>query len=355
MKKTRIEDKRRYVERNEIPTLSDVAKFAGVSVMSVWRTMNGESAVSDGIRRKVAAAVEAMHYAPNHPARILAGAGTIRIGIIHNQDSRFLSEFLLSLSNQSVLNKVNLVIAEGTRVDEAGNAAASGVKVDGMIFLPSPYASTSAFRLPDIPVIVVGSPSVDERIGAVYGDDCEAAYKMTSHLIRLGHQRIGFISGPADNMASMRRLEGYRSAVIDKGADGSDHLVVCGDFTYQSGLHTTQRLLGLSNRPTAIFASSDNMAAAAIAVAHRLGLNVPSDLTVTGFGNTTIATSNWPELTTLKYPIADMAGLAIQALVRHVRAVREGRVPTVERSSMRLDIVRRQSDAAPRLRGGRRY
>lgn len=134
MKKTRIEDKRRYVERNEIPTLSDVAKFAGVSVMSVWRTMNGESAVSDGIRRKVAAAVEAMHYAPNHPARILAGAGTIRIGIIHNQDSRFLSEFLLSLSNQSVLNKVNLVIAEGTRVDEAGNAAASGVKVDGMIF-----------------------------------------------------------------------------------------------------------------------------------------------------------------------------------------------------------------------------
>jgi LacI family transcriptional regulator len=338
MKKYRIDNMCRSFDRGEIPTLADVARFAGVSVMSVWRTMNGESAVSERTRCKVAAALEAVHYAPNDQARILAGSRTVRIGVVHNQDPRFLSEFLLNLFNQSVVNNVNLVVTKD-------------IRVDGMIFLPSPYTDdlvTSAFREPDIPSVVVGSAFTDEHVSAVYGDDLEAAYKMTSHLIRLGHHRIGFISGPRDNMVSIRRLEGYRRAISENGVDGSDHLVVCGDFTYRSGLDTAQRLLDLSNRPTAIFASSDNMAAAAITVAFRLGLNVPSDLTVTGFGNTTIATLNWPELTTLKYPVADMAGLAIHALLRHVRAVREGRAPSAERSSMSLDIVRRQSDAAPR-------
>lgn len=343
MKKYRIDDTCRSFERGGIPTLADVASFAGVSVMSVWRTMNGESAVSERTRRKVAAALEALHYAPNEQARVLAGSKTVRIGVVHNQDSCFLSEFLLNLLDQSVANNVNLVVTKD-------------IRVDGMIFLPSPYTEnmvTSALRELDIPSVVVGSAFADEHVSAVYGDDREAAYKMTSHLIRLGHHRIGFISGPRDNIVGIRRLEGYRRAISENGVDVSDHLVVSGDFTYRSGLDTAQRLLDLSERPTAIFASSDNMAAAAVAVAFRRGLNVPSDLTVTGFGNTTIATSNWPELTTLGYPIADMAGLAIHALLRHVRAVREGRAPSVERSSMSLDIVRRQSDAAPRLRGGR--
>ncbi|MFJ1470517.1 LacI family DNA-binding transcriptional regulator [Massilia orientalis] len=343
MKKYRIDDTCRSFERGGIPTLADVARFAGVSVMSVWRTMNGESAVSERTRRKVVAAIEALHYAPNDQARILAGSRTVRICIVHNQDSRFLSEFLLNLLDQSVVNNVNLVVTKD-------------IRVDGMIFLPSPYTEdmvTSAFRELDIPSVVVGSALTDEHVSAFYGDDREAAYKMTSHLIRLGHHRIGFISGPRDNIVGIRRLEGYRRAISENGADVSDHLVVSGDFTYRSGLDAAQRLLDLSERPTAIFASSDNMAAAAVALAFRRGLNVPSDLTVTGFGNTTIATSNWPELTTLAYPIADMAGLAIHALLRHVRAVREGRAPGVERSSMSLDIVRRQSDAAPRLRGGR--
>lgn len=339
MDKYRIDEKCGGCDGSDVPTLADVARFAGVSVMSVWRTMNGEATVSEKIRRKVADAVEALHYAPNYQARILAGSRTVRIGVIYDQEPQFLGEFLLSLFNQSLVNNVNLAVNDG-------------MNVDGVILLPSPYANdmaaTSACFAPDIPAVVVGAAWADERIGAVYGDDHEAAYKMTSHLIRLGHHRIGFISGPPDNMAGMHRLEGYRSAVDDNGADRCGNLVVCGDFTYRSGLDAARRLLGLSNRPTAIFASSDDMAAAAIAVAHRLGLNVPSDLTVTGFGNTTIATSNWPELTTLTYPVTDMAGLAIHALLRHVRALREGRATGVERSSVRLELVRRQSDAAPR-------
>ena len=211
MKKNQIDEKRKGFDRNDIPTLADVARFAGVSVMSVWRMMNGEASVSERIRRKVVEAVETLHYAPNHQARALAGSRIIRIGVVHDQDPRFLSEFLLSLFHQSVVNNVSLVVQKSTDVNESIGADTSRMKVDGMILLPSLYAgdmAENAFFAPDRPAVVVGSALAGERIGAVHGDDREAAYKMTSHLIRLGHRRIGFISGPAGPMIRMRRQEG---------------------------------------------------------------------------------------------------------------------------------------------------
>ncbi|RYE93382.1 MAG: hypothetical protein EOO78_27200, partial [Oxalobacteraceae bacterium] len=141
-----------------------------------------------------------------------------------------------------------------------------------------------------------------------------------------------------------------RAAIEEKGADKSEELVVQGMFTYRSGLDAAEHLLALDERPTAIFASNDDMAAAAVAVAHRLGLDVPGDLTVTGFDDTALATTIWPELTTVRQPIAEMAREAVQALVRQVRALREGETVEPERVRMDFELVRRQSDAAPRIR-----
>jgi LacI family transcriptional regulator len=121
-------------------------------------------------------------------------------------------------------------------------------------------------------------------------------------------------------------------------------------FTYRSGLDAAEHLLALEERPTAIFSSNDDMAAAAVAVAHRLGLDVPGDLTVTGFDDTALATTIWPELTTVRQPIAGMAREAVQSLVRRVRALREGEAAEPEQVRMDFELVRRQSDAAPRTR-----
>jgi LacI family transcriptional regulator len=124
-------------------------------------------------------------------------------------------------------------------------------------------------------------------------------------------------------------------------------------FTYRSGLDAAEHLLGLDERPTAIFCSNDDMAAATVAVAHRLGLDVPGDLTVTGFDDTALATTIWPELTTVRQPIAEMAREAVQSLVRRVRALREGALGDAsepEQVRMAFELVRRQSDAAPRIR-----
>jgi LacI family transcriptional regulator len=272
-----------------------------------------------------------------------------------NPSAAYLSEFLVGLLSQSGLNNVQLFVEKC----EAGQQEAEQTRrlvengLDGVI-LPPPLCDSDAvigcIHDAGIPAVVVACGLPDERAGAVSIDDYEAAYAMTRHVIALGHQRIGFVVGHPNQSASARRLEGYRAAIADKGADASDELVVQGMFTYRSGLDAAEQLLALPERPTAIFASNDDMAAACVAVAHRLGLDVPGDLTVTGFDDTALATTIWPELTTVRQPIAEMAREAVQSLVRRVRAQRDGDEGPPEHVRLDFELVRRQSDAAPRTR-----
>jgi LacI family transcriptional regulator len=343
-------------DRRGQPTMVDVAKLAGVSPMTVSRVMNNKSTVRESTRRKVAEAIAALNYTPNQEARNLAGSKPIRIGFLYsNPSAAYLSEFLVGLLNQSGLNNVQLFVEKceaGLQEQEhARRLIENGL--DGII-LPPPLCDSEAIMdtVADagIPAVVVACGQPDKRVGAVSINDYEAAYRMTSHLIALGHQRIGFVIGHPNQTASARRLDGYRAAIAEAGADASPELVVPGLFTYRSGLDAAEHLLAMRDRPTAIFASNDDMAAAAVAVAHRLGLDVPGDLTVTGFDDTTLATTIWPELTTVRQPIAEMARQAVQSIVRQVRAEREGTPAAPEQISMDFELVRRQSDAAPRTR-----
>ena len=130
---------------------------------------------------------------------------------------------------------------------------------------------------------------------------------MTDHLIGLGHRRIGFIVGSANQTASALRREGYCAALAAAGIAELPELIRQGDFTYRSGLARANALLDLADPPTAIFASNDDMAAAVVAAAHWRHLDVPRDLSVCGFDDTAMATTILPELTTVRQPIAEMA------------------------------------------------
>ena len=356
MSKAKPESVQEEVERRGQPTMADVAKLAGVSAMTVSRVMNGKGLVRESTRRKVAEAVAALNYTPNQEARNLAGSKPIRVGFLYsNPSAAYLSEFLVGLLSQSGLNNVQLFVEKCDAGEHEAEQARRLVEngLDGII-LPPPLCDSedvlAAIAEANIPAVVVACGLPDERVGAVSIDDYEAAFAMTRHLVHLGHQRIGFVVGHPNQTASARRLEGYRAAIAEQGADDSPELVVQGMFTYRSGLDAAEHLLALEERPTAIFASNDDMAAACVAVAHRLGLDVPGDLTVTGFDDTALATTIWPELTTVRQPIAGMAREAVQSLVRRVRAQREGEDAQPEQVRMDFELVRRQSDAAPRTR-----
>jgi LacI family transcriptional regulator len=342
--------------RSQAPTMADVAELAGVSPMTVSRVMNGDTNVREKTRNRVDAAVAALNYVPNQAARRLAGSRPIRVGFLYsNPSAGYLSEFLVGLLNQASPNNVQLVVekceADEHGVEQARRLIANGV--DGII-LPPPLCDVhnliDLIATSGTPAITVACGQPDPRVGGVSIDDYQAAYAMTCHLIALGHQRIGFVIGHPNQSASARRLAGFKAAIAEKHVQSAAELIVQGQFTYRSGLDAAESLLGLAQRPTAVFASNDDMAAAVVAIAHRLGLDVPGDLTVAGFDDTALATTIWPELTTVRQPITAMAEEAVQSLVRLIRAQRNGTPEAPEHVVTKHTLVRRQSDAAPRLR-----
>jgi LacI family transcriptional regulator len=203
----------------------------------------------------------------------------------------------------------------------------------------------------NIPVVAVATGRAPDWALSVSINDQAAAYEMTRHLAALGHTRIGFIKGNPRQTASEERLQGYKEALKDAGLAAAPELIAPGLFTYRSGLDAADQLLDLENPPSAIFASNDDMAAAAVAIAHRRGLDVPSDLTVCGFDDTALATTIWPELTTIRQPVFEMSRTAVDLLVREIRARNaSGKAMSHPHVMAEYTLVRRQSDAAPRRR-----
>jgi LacI family transcriptional regulator len=201
----------------------------------------------------------------------------------------------------------------------------------------------------------MGIPVVTVAMGAPHQDslnvrinDHAAAMEMTRYLLDLGHRKIGFIKGHPNHIASHDRYRGFCDALTEAGIDAENEPAEQGYFSYRSGLTAGERLLALPDRPTAIFASNDDMAAATVSVAHRMGLVVPEDVSIVGFDDTALATSVWPELTTVKQPIAAMAEAALELLTAYLRG-RQGGTPGkfAERVLSHAMIIRESSGAPP--------
>nr|AGU10367.1 Periplasmic binding protein-like domain [uncultured organism]AGU10560.1 Periplasmic binding protein-like domain [uncultured organism] len=323
--------------------------------MTVSRVINGETNVRPTTREAVNAAITALNYAPNPAARSLAGAGPARIGLLYsNPSAGFLSEFLLGSLDQASRSDVQIVVEKCELGDHELEVAQHLVDggIDGIV-LPPPLCEAPALlallAAANVPTVAVATGLPADSQLAIRIDDREAAATMTRHIMDLGHRRIGFIRGNPNLSASDQRLEGYREALAAADIPIDPALIVDGLFTYLSGLDAAEQLLEQDDPPTAIFSSNDDMAAATVAVAHRRGLDVPGDLTVCGFDDTTLSTAIWPELTTIHQPIADMARAAVELLVGTIRRQKGGEgMP--QHQVLDYILIRRQSDAPPRRR-----
>ncbi|WP_343614222.1 LacI family DNA-binding transcriptional regulator [Novosphingobium sp.] len=346
--------KPRSRSQRNAPTIADVASHAGVSPMTVSRVINEGSMVRASTREKVEAAIAALNYAPSAAARQLAGGDDTRIALVYsNPSSAYLSEFLMgSLDRAGSLN-VTLTVE---RFDEDADLADLMARMQrgrlNGVLLPPPLCENepmlAALRKEGLAVVAVAAGVPRPDVASVGIDDFHAAESMTSHLIALGHRRIGFIKGNPDQSASERRHKGYLSALEQAGISPDPSLVAQGYFTYRSGLEAAGTILDAHDAPTAIFASNDDMAAATVATAHARQLDVPRDLTVCGFDDTPMATTIWPELTTIRQPISEMARAAMDLLAGTIRgkAAQGG----VRHDQLDYTLIQRQSDAKPRRR-----
>jgi len=339
-------------------TINDVARHAGVSPMTVSRVINGEQNVRPATRERVSEAIRQLGYAPNPAARSLASARTVRIGLLYsNPSAAYLSEFLLGSLDQCSRAGIQLVVekcdAESGERQAVERLITTGV--DGVILPPPLCDSHSIVELLEaagLPTVVVATGEPPRSASAIRIDDEQAAHEMTRHLLDLGHRRIGFVTGHPNQTASGLRQKGYLAALAEAGVAADAALIVQGYFTYVSGLEAAEQLLRLADRPTAIFASNDDMGAAAIAVAHRMGLDVPGDVTVCGFDDTALATTVWPAMTTIRQPVAEMSREAVVLLAEAIRLNADGKPARAVNELMGFTLIRRQSDGPPA--GGRK-
>src|SRR5437868_9089663 len=260
----------------KVITIHDVAHHAGVSPMTVSRVINGESNVREETRIRVAASVAALRYMPNQAARSLASADAVHIGVLYaNPSANYLSEFLLGSLEQSSLSGCQLVIEKCEGAETEAEAIQRLVKggIDGVI-LPAPLCdsaeSLKAVQDAGIAAVLVASGKPAPGLSAISINNFEASRAMTRHLLELGHRRIGFINGHPNQTATGQRFRGYVEGMTEAGLSVGTDQVAQGYFTYRSGLEAAEKLLTVW-KPTAIFASNDEMAAAAMAVAHRKG------------------------------------------------------------------------------------
>jgi LacI family transcriptional regulator len=342
-------------------TIKDVARRAGVSPMTVSRVVNGSEYVSDATRQAVLRAVRDLGYSPNLAARNLASERGERLGLLYgNPSSAYLSEFLVGALDAASRHGVQLVLEKCEPTPMACRRAVRRLLAGAVVgvLLPPPLCESAAVRAElssaGLPVVTVaaGRPPADTMCVRI--DDYSAALEMTRYLIGLGHERLAFIKGHPNQSASEERWHGFTAALEEaarsRRGERPPLQMEQGFFSFRSGLDAARKLLAADPAPTAIFASNDDMAAAVIAEAHRRGLEVPRDLTVVGFDDTLIASTIWPELTTIQQPIARMAAQAIEMLVAAVRGSRSAGPQPLHRL-MPHAFISRQSAAAPKLAG----
>ena len=334
-------------------TVLDVAKRAGVSAMTVSRVTSGSPNVIEETRARVQAAINELGYTPNVDARNLKSPGQRKIGLLYgNPSASYSNELVVSvlgslsiLGYQLLLEKCASRRSERLCAEKVIRAGVSGV------ILPTPLCDSpellAQFDEAGIPTVLVGTGRENASGSSVRIDNFRAAQEMTCYLLSLGHEKIGFIQGHPQQIDSAQRYQGFRQAMKDAGIPVNTEWVKQGYYTYRSGLTAAEEILGGKYRPTAIFASNDDMAAGALTAAHKLRLSVPEELSVVGFDDSPVADIVWPSLTTIRQPIERLTKLALSMLLEEIRHRRNGASRTNRQKVIRLTMVKRES-AGPR-------
>jgi LacI family transcriptional regulator len=322
----------------------------------VSRALNDAPHVSEAVRRKVKEAAAALDYHPNLAAQSLIARRSYLIGLTYERPS---PSYVVELQNGALGRLENeryrLVVLPfnhvASRPEELGKLLLRA-GLDGVLLAPPACDQPVLLDMIErqrLPYARITPHSDLDRGLVVAMDEVAAGHTVATHILSLGHRRVGIILGDPSHAASRGRLEGYRQAFDEAGVAIDDSLVGTGDFTYDVGYRVARELLDGPLRPTAILAQNDDMAVAAIAAARDFGLSVPQDLSVAGFDNSEVSRTAWPPLTTVHQPVREMAWDAANRLIAMLDADTDGDAP--RRRDHLHELLVRASTAPPSSTG----
>ena len=331
------------------PTINDVARLAGVSKKTVSRVINRSPLLKKDTREKVEKVIAELGYVPNPQARALALRRNFLIGLLHdNPNAQMVLNFQEGVLDVLKDTDFALVVRP---VDRGSPELLSDVRdflekqrPFGVLILPPISENDELAKLCrelGCGYVRMGSAQLDSAAHLVESNDREAVGQAVDLLVAQGHRNIAQITGPSGFRSALERREGFRDALARHGLDLPPERVAEGMYTFESGFAAAERLLAVEARPTAIFASNDEMAAGALHAARARGLVVPDDLSIVGFDDTAIAAHIWPPLTTVRWPIVAMARAAASKLVMPDKA-------DEQQCQFLSQVINRSSVAPPR-------
>jgi len=320
-------------------TIKDVAKKAGVSPSTVSRVLSNHPRISAETSRRVREIMEELGYHPNIMAKSLVSRTTNSICIMLPKSAEelfsnfFFMELIRGIVTQANRQGFDVLLSSGANEkDEVEGVARllNGHRVDGVILL---YSRT------DDPVVdflyqnnhkfvLIGRSEQYADILSVDTDNVQASYDATKHLVSLGHQRIGFVSGPPDLVVSKDRLQGYLQALSDAGLESKPEWIVEGEFLQESGYRAISFFMNLPDRPTAIVLVDDVISFGVLRGLHELNYKVPDDLCLVSFNNIPLAEMSTPPLSSVDIGIYNMGYTASQMLIQAIQHKDNDKVST---------------------------
>lgn len=335
-------------------TIKDVAKRAGVSMMTVSRVLNREAFVADTTRATVERAIRDLNYVPNSAAKALAlTRHAHRIAFLFDTpNATILGDMVSAVLEEPARPEIRLSFMR-VRADDDPGAAVETLRNQGVqgVVLSPPLCDDVRLRIflaaAGIRFVAAGCSDGDPSFSAIGIDDRRAAYELTRYLLDLGHRRIGLIAGHARHRSSARRRAGFEDALRTCEMRLEDSLCWQGDYSFGTAIGIAEQALSVDPPLTAIFASNDDMAAAVISVARGRGIAVPRVLSVCGFDDSEIARMMSPQITTVSQPLGAMAAWAVHQLGEELDALAQGECPVIRKVLLEYSIAYRGSDAPP--------
>ncbi|WP_158247596.1 LacI family DNA-binding transcriptional regulator [Actinomyces qiguomingii] len=346
--------------RSSSPTQAAVAARAGVSVATVSKALRADPVISAPTRTAVLAAARELGY--RTPVTTLPGGAEDRIArpvtaVFDTVDTQYAAHVLRGLLEEAELDGVWLRVRHiGSAMDQLDEAHRQAWEHSVLEVLPSSYgvvlvttgvtaAMVQAAEKHGIPLVAVDPASaVPAGTSSIGATNHRGGGQAVTHLLDLGHRRIGIITGPTGSIPAGERLAGYRSALATAGIECDPELVRTGRFDYESGVLHGGDLLDLPVPPTAVIACCDAAAVGVIEAARRRDLRVPEDLSVVGFDDTLTATVCSPRLTTVNQPLVDIGAEAMRTLIRLATSRGSRALSPIE---LATSLVVRDSTAPP--------
>ena len=333
------------------PDIRTVAALAKVSIATVSRTINGSSAVSDRLTKRVWRAIEQLNYFPNTHARSLVSGRSRILGVIvENITNPFFPELIQSFEEIAVAHGYEILVSSSN-----GNLATLTTcvrrmlerKVEGVAVLTFGQEEPVLDQLADhdIPMVLAEFHLKDPKVSTILMDYRTGIHAAVKHLVELGHSKIAFLAGPHKLHSAITRENDFRTAMEGAGLTTRQDWVIECDHTAKGGVAGFGQLQSLATRPTAILCSNDMTAVGVLRAAYMDGLRVPHDLSVVGLDDIDFAEFTLPPLTTIRLSRSDLAHAAFEALRQQAE---EPGNPKMKREFLvSTSLVVRSSTAAP--------